>query len=218
MLNLMEELLLLSLREKGEKGRVKFSGLDLRYGLAGAVLAELSLKGKIAWDSRHRLQVVDQTPCHDKLLNEFLAEIRHERKPRPLAEWINHLGSKKKIRSRLIASLVAKGSLQEKAERYLWVIPSKIYTQANASAKYQVKERLRAMVLAGEKQDEYAVALLSLTRACGLLEHVFTVDEIKSARKRVDTLVQDEAIGATITEIIESISTATTAALAAAAT
>ena len=135
MLNLMEELLLLSLREKGEKGRVKFSSLDLRYGLAGAVLAELSLKGKIEWDSKRRLQVIDSALCQDELLNEFLAEICHERKPAPLAEWINRLGNKKKIQSRLIASLIAKGNLQEKAERYLWVIPSEVYTQANASAK-----------------------------------------------------------------------------------
>ena len=50
MLNLMEELFLLALHEKGEKGRVNFTGGDLRYGLAGAALTELSLQGKIQWD------------------------------------------------------------------------------------------------------------------------------------------------------------------------
>ena len=216
MLNLMEELFLLSLREKGEKGRVKFSNLDLRYGLAGAALAELSLKGMIEWDSQQRLRVIEKVPSHDKLLIECWTELEASKKPLPLAEWINRLGGKRKLRSRLIASLVAKGSLQEQAERYRWVIPTKVYPRVNASAKYQIKNRLRAMVLADEKHDEYAVALLSLTRACGLLEHVFTVDEIKSARKRVDTLVQDETIGATVTKVIESISVATAAALAAA--
>ena len=146
-----------------------------------------------------------------------MTEIQTSKKPASLAEWIDRLSGKgPKLESCLIASLVAKGILREEAERYLWVIPSKIYTHANASAKYQVKERLRSMVLAGAKHDEYAVALLSLTRACGLLEHVFTVDEIKSARKRVDTLVQDETIGAAVTEVIEAISAAATAAALAA--
>jgi Golgi phosphoprotein 3 len=216
MLNLMEELFLLSLCEKGEKGRVKFSDLDLRYGLAGAALAELSLKGKIEWDDKQRLRVIDTTASPDKLLNEFLLAVQSSKKPRSLAEWINVLGDTKKLRSRLIASLVAKKNLQEKADRYLWVIPTKVYAQVNASAKFQVKERLRGIVLAGQKPDEYAVALLSLVRACGLLEHVFTVDEIKLARKRVDTLVQAETIGATVTEVIETISAATTAAVLAA--
>lgn len=218
MLNLMEELLLLSLREKGEKGRVKFSHLDLCYGLAGAALAELSLKGKIEWDSKKRLRVVDQMPCHDQILNDFLAEVQQRKKPARLTEWISILGSRgKHLQKLLTTSLLAKGILQEESELYLWVIPSRVYTQANASAKYQIKQRLRAIILAGEKHDEYAVALLSLARACGLLEHIFTVDEIKSARKRVDTLVQDETIGAAVIEVIQDIAAAATAATLAAA-
>jgi hypothetical protein len=81
-----------------------------------------------------------------------------------------------------------------------------------------VKHRLRAIVLAGEKHDEYAVALLSLVQAIDLLDHIFTVDEIKSARKRVQTLVQDDTLGAAVREALQDIAAAAaTAALAATA-
>ncbi len=217
MLNLMEELLLLSLREKGEKNRVKFSHLDLRYGLAGAALAELTLKGRIEWDGKQRLQVIDRSPCHDKLLNHFLAEVQKSKKPARLTEWIVTLGGKgKHVQKLLTASLLNKGILQEEAELYLWVIPSRVYAQTNASAKYQIKQRLRAIILAREKPDDYAVALLSLARACGLLEHIFTLDEIKSARKRVETIVQDETIGAAVRTVIQDVTAAATTVLAAA--
>ena len=217
MLNLMEELLLLALREKGEKGRVKFTGVDLRYGLAGAALTELSLQGKIEWSKHKLLRVQDETPGPDPLLNDILAELVKARRPKNLSYWINTLGEKgKHYQKQIIANLVTKGFLQVEDGRYLWVIPYQVYTQSNASAKYQVKHRLRAIVLAGEKQDEYSAALLSLVQAIGLLDHVFTVDEIKSACKRVETLVQDDAIGAAVTEVLQDIAAAATAAALAA--
>jgi len=213
MLNLMEELLLLALREKGEKGRVKVAGVDLRYGLAGAALAELCLQGKIEWDKHRKVRVIDKAAGPDPLLNDILAELRKARKPRDLPFWINALGANgKQYQKEIIGSLVAKGFLQVKAGRYLWVIPYQVYTQSNASAKYQVKQRLRAIVLAGEKHDEYALTLLSLVQASGLLDHVFTIDEIRSARKRVQALAKDDPIGAAIMEVLQEIAASTAAA------
>jgi hypothetical protein len=213
MLNLMEELLLLALREKGEKGRVKFTGVDLRYGLAGAALTELSLQSKIEWDKHKQVRVLDKTLGPDPLLNDILAELGKMRKPKSLSYWINALGENGKLyQKQIIANLVTKGFLQVEAGRYLWVIPYQVYTQSNASAKYQVKQRLRAVVLAGEKHDEYAVALLGLVQASDLLDHVFTVDEIKSARKRVQTIVQDDAIGSAVAEVLQDIASAASSA------
>ncbi len=215
--NLMEELFLLALHEKGEKGRVNFTGGDLRYGLAGAALTELSLQGKIQWDDRRSVRVLDKPPGPDPILNDILAELAKVRKPKKLAYWISRLGENgKHHQKQIVASLVAKGFLQVEAGRYLWVIPYQVYTQSNASAKYQVKRRLRAIVLAGEKHDEYAVALLSLVHAINMLDHVFAVDEFKAARKRVQALVQDEAVGAAVTEVLQDNAAAAAAAAVAA--
>jgi hypothetical protein len=218
MLNLMEELLLLSLREKGAKGRVKFTDINLRYGLAGAALADLCLQARLEWDEHRLVHLLNRTDGPDGLLNSIAALIGKTRRPKSLSYWISALADKGKVyQKKIIANLVDKGFLQIEAGRYLWVIPYQVLTQSNASAKYQVKQRLRAIVLAGETPDEYALALLSLVQASDLLDHVFTVDEVKAARRRVQTLVKDDAIGVTMAAVMQDVaSAAASVALAAA--
>jgi Trp operon repressor len=75
---------------------------------------------------------------------------------------------------------------------------------------------LRSVVLAGDKSQPDIVVLLSLLKACSLLNLVFTRDERKSAGKRVDALVKGEVFGDVVAKTIEEIETAAAAATMAA--
>jgi Golgi phosphoprotein 3 len=71
-------------------------------------------------------------------------------------------------------------------------------------------------VLGGEAPDAHAAMLLSLVRACDLLGWVFTRDELKTARRQVETLTRGEVVGEAVQVVIETIEAATTAAILAA--
>ncbi|MGD0707359.1 MAG: GPP34 family phosphoprotein [Anaerolineaceae bacterium] len=217
MLTLAEELFLLSLREK--KKNIGFSStFALTYSLAGALMAELALAKKVTVNSEKKAIALDTSPVDDPCAQEMLEAIQNSPRPKKMSHWIDVFGShSKKLQNSLMDALVAKGVVKEEKKRYLWVIPYKEYSQLNASAKFSSKEHLRRIVLGGEEADEHSVALLSLLYSAGLLEHIFTEDEVKASIKQVKEIVKNEAIGQTVIELLNDITDAATAAAIAAA-
>ena len=72
MLRFSEEIMLLALGDNGEFARM--SEWPLHCALAGGVLIDLALKGRIETDPE-RLFAVDQTPVGDDLLDPNLARV-----------------------------------------------------------------------------------------------------------------------------------------------
>ena len=207
MLTLTEELLLLSLREK--KDGLGFSSeTGLPYALAGALLLELYLGGRVRLEGK-KIVLCNPTPTGNALANELLETIAASRKPKKAATWIESFGERgKKMQKAAAGSLVAQGILREEEKRFLWVIPYTGYAAVDTSAKFALKQRLRGLALGGETADQRGLALLSLVRAAGMLDYVFTKDEMRTAKRRVEELVKDEAIGQAVAEAIEAVNTA----------
>ncbi len=213
MLTLSEEIFLLSLYER--KTSVTFSSSSvLPYALGGAMLIELIWNGKIKLDESKRIKLAEDAPVEGELLNEIMVKARDDSHSKKLKFWISLLGLKsKRLQNAYAASLLAKGVLAEEDNRYSWVIPCAEYPGENASAKFTRKQQLRAMVLGGEKPDAQSAALLILIKACGLVDHLFTSDEIKSANQRIARLSQGDALDPALLETVNEIA-AETASLA----
>ena len=78
MFTLLEEFLLLSIHES--RGTFIKSALDqMKPGLAGAILAELALLGKIQTSNNHRLQLIDQSQTDVEVLNDALKALKESR-------------------------------------------------------------------------------------------------------------------------------------------
>lgn len=214
MLNLAEELFLLALND--EKGTLHGAASYLPYGLAGALLAELALAGKIGLDKDRKLIILDATSSGDELLDDAMTYIAASKKPRKLTVWVNTLNNKK-YRRRVATRLVQKGILQRQEKKYIWVIPYVAYPQQDASAKYWIKQHMRAMILAAEKPEPRGVILLSLVQACQMSGLVFTRDERKMASRGIKALVKGEIFGEAVAQVIEEIEAATAAAVIAVA-
>jgi hypothetical protein len=213
MLTISEKLFLLSI-DDGRGKVTSFVSSSLRYGLAGAVLAELALLGNVAVEDKV-LKLDDYSPTGNDLFDEVLTRISQEKRLHKPGYWVNVLASRK-LQKQIAEQLEAKNILRIEEKRYFWVIPYELYPQQDASAKYWVKQQLRSVVLAGDKSQPDIVVLLSLLKACSLLNLVFTRDERKSAGKRVDALVKGEVFGDVVAKTIEEIETAAAAATMAA--
>ncbi|MCX6030681.1 MAG: GPP34 family phosphoprotein [Chloroflexi bacterium] len=211
MLNLAEELFLVALDE--DEGWIAAPALNtLRYGLAAAFLADLALQGKIVVEDQ-RVSVLDPAPVGDDLLDETLQRLVKAGRPRKVKYWLNALGFRK-LPKQVAEYLEGRGVLRADEKRYLWVLPYAIYPQQDASAKYWIKQNLRAAALTNTRPDRRGVELLSLLKGCRLLNLVFTKDERKAAGKRIDELVKGEDFGDAVAQTLADIEAATTAAAA----
>jgi hypothetical protein len=208
MFTLYEELLLLSIHE--DKGIFIRSSMDgMKPGLAGAILAELALTGKIRTTNSRRLQLIDDSQTNDSILDETLTTLKEMDKERKFGYWLNALSQKpEKLRKQITASLIHNGVVTQEDGRLIWVIPSPMSTEIKASTKYWVINRLRSNVLAQEDIQLRDIALLGLVSASGLLDLVFLRDERKLARQYINELVVGQAMKEPVIEAIQEIVTA----------
>jgi len=207
MLTLFEEILLLSIHQ--EKGTFIGWTIDrINSGLMGAVLADLAMMGKIQTNHNHRLEIVDDNPTEDEILNEILNNLKESEKERKFGYWIGSLNQKPdKLRKLVIERLIVKGMVVQEDDHLEWVIPSPLQPQVNTSAKNWASQRLRGIVLAQEAFDERDIALFSLLRACNLLDLIFLKDERRLASQRINEMVVNAAMkdpGLQTVEEIES--------------
>lgn len=208
MLTLYEELLMLSIHEN--KGTFIGSTVErMKPGLAGAILAELALMGKIQASNNRRLQLIDDSPTADEVLNDALSALKESEKERKFGYWINTLCQRaEKYLKQITESLIRKGIVTREEERLIWCIPSPIQPEAKASSKYWLNKRLRGIVLAQEDAQPRDIVLLSLVRACGLLDLIFLSDERKLAGRYINEAIFTQAIKDPVIQTVQEIESA----------
>lgn len=204
MLSLSENLTLLALHD--EKGSFVYSAsLSFPYGLAGAILIELIEQGSIALVDG-KVKVRNPSPVRNSLLNETLQLIRASEKLRDTNYWVMRIASKiKKLPERIIDGLVGKKILERREQKILWVFPSKRYPMVDAAPEHEVREHIRQIILRHRKPEGADITLLSLVRACGLVNEIFSKEERKTAKKQIEKLTANEVVGKSVSNVVTAV-------------
>jgi golgi phosphoprotein 3 len=205
MLNLSEKVFILSLND--ENGAVhRSAAIYLPYIIAGALLADLTLLGKIHLDQDKQLSVVSSQPCEEPILDFAFQAILKKDRPHGMPYWIDHFSVKPQaIQEKIITSLTEKGIVTQEKKRILWVVPTQVYPIHNASAKYAIKLQLREMILTDVEPDSRGIILLGLMDTCNLLDLIFTKDERKAAVRKIKEFANSEIISQVFQQAIHDI-------------
>lgn len=202
MLILPEALLLLALDdEKGTAGWQSYDELNL--GLAGALLAELTLRGRLRVTGT-AVAVVDPLPTGDALLDEALMLVDGSTRQRDTAGWVRELhGKLKRLRDRVCEGLVEQGVLRREEHATLLVFHSARFPAADPTPEAALRERIRAAVSAeAAAPDERDLLCISLALACGAFDALCEKPERKAARARAAALTANEPWGAAVAKAI----------------
>ena len=204
-LTLAEEIVLLSLDDA--TGRpVGRSGMAPDLALAGALLMDLSLAGRIDTD-RDRLWVADAAPTGDAVTDAALARLAAPGAPADARGAIVLLAPEAAaLREALLDRLIAAGLLRREESRVLWVFADRRFPKAAGRGETaDARARLRALLLAEDIPAPRDALLLGLARAAGLLPLVFEATELEAVQPWLDLVTRIESLnrslGAAVAEV-----------------
>ena len=174
-----EDLLLLLLDD--EEGRADLrvrAGMDI--GLAGAILAELSLAGVIDLaDPKGRFKagevtVTDAGAVTDPVLRDAVATISE--KGRSVQSVVFKLT--KGLRERLLERLAAAGMVERQQDRFLLVFERTRWPAVDASHEAEVREAIEAALFDGTPPDGRTGVLIALLSEGGQVHRIFRRDGV----------------------------------------
>jgi len=204
---LHEEVMLLALRD--EKGTVD-SDTHYQYAIAGGILAELLLGNRITTDGSKKRQVIIQnnTSIGDSLIDECMKKIQDARKPKSLQSWLEKFADLKDLHHRVATSLCQRGILHAEEDKILLLFSRTLYPEFDPKPEQLLHQRLRDAVMGDNPDVDHRTAmLLSLSKATNLLNVVFTKQEQKQRKSRIEEIVNGNTLGKAAKEAVEAMET-----------
>jgi Golgi phosphoprotein 3 (GPP34) len=162
-LPLADELFLVGHDEYTGKAIVNNTILD--SGLAGAVLGELLLAGRVTMVD-NRIVMRDPRPYGENVTDAAMAEILKRREDYPVRAWVEYL--RDDVREMIARRLISAGMIERAEARGLSLRVSVRYPATDAIEAAAPRVRLRFMLDKNEPLDQQTAALAALVRAIGL--------------------------------------------------
>ncbi|MEV0285732.1 GPP34 family phosphoprotein [Kribbella sp. NPDC050820] len=210
-----EDLLLLLYDDESGKPITGSPGLD--YALAGAVLIELTMLGKldVAGEGeevkRGRLKVLDATPTGDGILDERLAYVAGKPGKRP-KDQIGRLS--KKLREQVLARLAERGVLEADQDKVLGLFPVTRWPAKDARHEAQMRTALESVLKVGTTPDERTGALVALLSALNVVPKIVTdaVDK-KALKQRAKEIAESDWAADAVKKAVSEMQAAVTTAV-----
>lgn len=216
---LAENLLLLALDD--EKGTVHADAtMGLSFGLAGALIMELALAGRVAIEADKLAGVTGANTGHALL--DDTARLVDGKPGKDVRYWVEHLGRKLgDIKQRLLDGLVAQGTLEQREKRILFFFKHEVYPERNQLPEEDVRTRIEAVLFDGEDGSARTRVLIQLALGCGVIDALYRGEQGKQAKARIEALAEQsdpcaDAVGEVTREAIEQAQAAAMVAIMAA--
>lgn len=202
-LNLIDKLLLLALDD--EKGTFASEPFALTYGLAGAILLELSFKESIIIIDK-KVKVNKRTHIGNKVLDTYFRMIVESKKERSLTYWIQTFGNKERaIKKESLDKLIVAGILAKREEKFLWVFNNDKYPTTNPKPENALRKRLYSIIENNRKPETDEFMLISLIDTCKLNRVVYGKQRAKNCKQRIKEVMKNAKnssdISATVNEV-----------------
>ena len=220
MTTITEDFLLLVL--DGATGKPRLDSSSLSLGLAGGVLLDLSLAGRVAVPERGapdagRVVIIPGPPLGHPVLDSALSIIARD-KPHKPETVVSRLS--KNLREAVFASLESRGIVRRHERKVLGIFPSTAWPVTSPLAGDTVRQRLWSTLVLKQDPDAPTAALVALLLATDSLHKALPGQDRRALKQRAKQVSEGswaaesvrKAISAVQAAIMASVMVATTAA------
>lgn len=217
-LNTSEKFLILA--HHPEKGRLIISRQYFRYGLAGAILLDLCLDGRIGIDNGRITPKPGNTPS-DPVKSEVIQMITESVRPRKAGYWVRKLAFRYTgYLNKLRTGLAGKRLMRIDETKLLGIIPWRRSYLTESYTRTNLIRQLKNDILVYRGDAGESSALAGLVEACRMRRILSTDrEELKMIRSQVKKILKDspvsDAVAQTIRQVQAAIIASVTASVAA---
>jgi len=194
-------------------GKSTISALQLDPALAGAVLIELVVAGRVnllGEGRQAKVVVTDGTPLGDPVLDVALQSLIDKAPLKPV-QAIRLLA--KGLRARLNDLLEQRGILRRESGRALGLFPTTRWPARDSGPEQDVRALVVGVLLKGHEPDGRTAAVISVLTAADMLKTVVQRPDIKAAKARGKDIGAGNWAGDSIRKVIQETQAAMTAAV-----
>ncbi len=202
-LNLIDKLILLALDDN--KGTFVSDSAFLGYGIAGAVIFELSIEGSIEIIEK-KIKVLKRAALKDEALDYCLDIIKKSKKEKTLQDWLQILGEKESsLKEMTIDKLTLLKILTKKEDKFLWIFSNNKFPTKNEFPENKLRVRLHDIVKNNKEPELKEVMLISLIDSCKLNNEVYGKIIAKEQEKQIKSIIKRVQFTNSTNEIIKEI-------------
>ena len=205
-IRLSEELILLLLDE-GSGYLEMVPGWDFSCIMAGAVLADLALEGRIDTDLE-ALFVADSSPTGDELLDPTLEEIVQSEETFDTQYWIERNAARsEEIVSSTLERLVNRGILEYESGGF-WTLSSRVsrsgsYPTSDSNFRQEAKARVQSVILNDIIPDPSDAILVALTHACDGFKLLLAPEDYEEKLGRIEEVAKLDLVGRSVASAVK---------------
>ena len=189
-------MLLLALKDETGERRGSF----VEYAIAGAALADLILKERLAEsaEKKGKLVLARDEPTGDPYLDAcftLIGEIGFAKDPRVFVEKI---ATRRALTDILHQDLIGRGILRKQTKKFLFFFTRTVYPEADPAAEAALKAHLEEVMFGSGEVTPRDTILVALMQETGLLRANFDRQALKDHKDRIRTIASGNHLGADI--------------------
>lgn len=207
-LMLHEEILLLAL--DNEKGTAPFGSM-YTYGMAGGIITELVLRGRLRLEKVKKSLLVDvalRTQTGEPLLDEVLEKVATAKRRASIQTWVSRIAQTRKLHERVANRLRDRGVLRREEGRVLLFFPRKTWPTQDEAPERALVNRIVAAIRGSGSVDGRTATIIALAKSARVLEPHLEKGELKARKERIEEIVNGNVVGDATQEAIEAVAAA----------
>jgi golgi phosphoprotein 3 len=213
-LNTVEKFLLIT--HHPEKGRFIVSGIQMEYGIIGALLLDMTLENKIVLE-KDMLILNKNWKSDNQVLSEISSLISKSDRPRTIKHWLSIFARRSnKYKWLVLTELVNKKTISIENKKIMGIIPYRKSYLTETYTRSNLIQQLKNNILFHKDLSNEAVAILGMIEACKIHKIITSEkDELRRLKAELKQVTKDSPIASMVDQTIRQVQAAILAAMVA---